>query len=105
MMGWELARRRAHGTLVLLNGCGQMLGGMRVTGSDAGRMDVRETTVAAQRWMLPRCGEASGRGGVCGGTSAEAAAVWNCWPSLVRYSDCSRVAANKSILFVIFPDA
>lgn len=66
VMGWELARRRAHGTLVL-NGCGQMLGGTRVTGSDAGRMGVRESTAAAQRWMLPRVGEASGRGGFVAG--------------------------------------
>lgn len=36
-----------------LNSTGQTLGGTRVTGFDAGRMDVRETAVAAQGWMSP----------------------------------------------------
>lgn len=49
IMGWELGRWRARGvpSLFLLNGAGQMLGGTRVAGSNAGRMDVREAIVAA----------------------------------------------------------
>lgn len=44
-----------------------------------------------------------GGGGVCGGVSEGAAAVWDCWPGVARYSRFFK-SSCKSMLFVIFPD-